>query len=118
MHDGRMVHLAMASNPSHLEAVNGVVEGRTRAKQRLRGDKNRTRVIPVLMHGDAAVAGQGVVQELLNYSQLEGYTTGGTIHVVVNNQIGFTTLPEDARSTRYCTDVAKTIEAPDPSRER
>ncbi len=112
MHDGRMVHLAMASNPSHLEAVNGVVEGRTRAKQRLRGDKNRTRVIPVLMHGDAAVAGQGVVQELLNYSQLEGYTTGGTIHVVVNNQIGFTTLPEEARSTRYCTDIGKAIEAP------
>jgi 2-oxoglutarate dehydrogenase E1 component len=112
MPDGRMVHLAMASNPSHLEAVNGVVEGRCRAKQRLRGDKERSRVIPVLIHGDAAVAGQGVVQELLNFSQLEGYTTGGTIHIVVNNQIGFTTLPEDARSSRYCTDIGKAIDAP------
>lgn len=110
--DGRMIHLAMASNPSHLEAVNGVVEGRCRAKQRLRGDKDRRRVIPVLIHGDAAVAGQGVVQEVLNFSQLEGYTTGGTIHVVVNNQIGFTTLPEDARSSRYCTDIGKSIDAP------
>ncbi len=110
--DGRMVHLAMASNPSHLEAVNGVVEGRTRAKQRLRGDKERLRVMPVLIHGDAAVAGQGVVQEVLNYSQLEGYTTGGTIHIVVNNQIGFTTLPEDGRSSRYCTDIGKAIDAP------
>lgn len=112
MADGRMVHLAMASNPSHLEAVNGIVQGRCRAKQRLRGDKLRTRVIPVLIHGDAAVAGQGVVQEVLNFSQLEGYTTGGTIHVVVNNQIGFTTLPEDARSSRYCTDIGKSIDAP------
>lgn len=112
MPDGRMVHLAMASNPSHLEAVNGVVQGRCRAKQRLRGDKERARVIPVLIHGDAAVAGQGVVQELLNFSQLEGYTTGGTIHIVVNNQIGFTTLPEDARSSRYCTDIGKAIDAP------
>lgn len=110
--DGRMIHLAMASNPSHLEAVNGVVEGRTRAKQRLRGDKERRRVIPVLLHGDAAVAGQGVMQEILNFSQLDGYTTGGTIHVVVNNQIGFTTLPEDGRSSRYCTDIGKAIDAP------
>ena len=110
--DGRMIHLAMASNPSHLEAVNGVVEGRCRAKQRLRGDKDRRRVVPILIHGDAAVAGQGVVQEVLNYSQLEGYTTGGTIHVVVNNQIGFTTLPEDGRSSRYCTDIGKAIDAP------
>lgn len=112
LNDGKMIQLAMASNPSHLEAVNGVVEGRCRAKQRLRGDKQRTRVIPILIHGDAAVAGQGVVQEVLNYSQLEGYTTGGTIHVVVNNQIGFTTLPEDARSSRYCTDIGKAIDAP------
>ncbi len=110
--DGRTIRLAMASNPSHLEAVNGVVEGRCRAKQRLRGDTERRRVIPVLIHGDAAVAGQGVVQEVLNYSQLEGYTTGGTVHIVVNNQIGFTTLPADARSSRYCTDIGKAIEAP------
>lgn len=112
MSDGSMVHLALASNPSHLEAVNGVVQGRCRAKQRLRGDTERKRVMPVLLHGDAAVAGQGVVQEVLNFSRLEGYTTGGTIHVVVNNQIGFTTLPDDARSSRYCTDIGKSIDAP------
>ncbi|MEZ6242864.1 MAG: 2-oxoglutarate dehydrogenase E1 component [Phycisphaerales bacterium] len=110
--NGRMVHLAMASNPSHLEAVDGVVEGRCRAKQRLRGDHERERVIPVLIHGDAAVTGQGVVAEVLNMSQLEGYTTGGTVHVVVNNQIGFTTIPEDGRSSRYCTDIGKAIDAP------
>lgn len=110
--NGRMVHLAMASNPSHLEAVNGVVEGRCRAKQRLRGDQRRERVIPVLIHGDAAITGQGVVAEVLNMSQLEGYTTGGTVHVVVNNQIGFTTVPEDGRSSRYCTDIGKSIDAP------
>lgn len=112
LRNGRMIHLAMASNPSHLEAVNGVVEGRCRAKQRLRGDSERTRVTPVLIHGDSAIAGQGIVQEVLNYSQLEGYTTGGTVHIVVNNQIGFTTLPEDARSSRYCTDIGKFIDAP------
>ncbi len=110
--DGRIIQLAMASNPSHLEAVNGVVQGRCRAKQRLRADRERRRVVPVLIHGDAAVAGQGVVQEVLNFSQLEGYTTGGTIHIVVNNQIGFTTLPDDARSSRYCTDIGKAIDAP------
>ena len=110
--DGRMLHLAMASNPSHLEGVDPVVLGRCRAKQRLRADVERRRVIPVLIHGDAAVVGQGVVQEVLNMSQLEGYTTGGTIHIVVNNHIGFTTLPSDARSSRYCTDIGKAIEAP------
>ncbi len=110
--NGRMLHLAMASNPSHLEAVGAVVLGRCRAKQRLRGDLERKRVMPLIMHGDAAVMGQGIVAEILNFSQLEGYTTGGSIHVVVNNQIGFTTLPEDARSSMYCTDVAKIIEAP------
>lgn len=109
---GRMVHLAMASNPSHLEAVDPVVQGRCRAKQRIRNDHARRRVVPVLVHGDAAVAGQGIVAETLNYSQLEGYTTGGTLHVVVNNQIGFTTVPEDARSSRYCTDIGKAIDAP------
>ncbi len=110
--NGRMVHLAMASNPSHLEAVDGVVQGRCRAKQRLRGDARRERVTPVLIHGDAAIVGQGVVQEVLNFSQLDGYTTGGTVHIVVNNQIGFTTLPEDGRSSRYCTDIGKFIDAP------
>ncbi|HLO42429.1 MAG TPA: 2-oxoglutarate dehydrogenase E1 component [Phycisphaerales bacterium] len=109
---GRTMHLVMASNPSHLESVNAVVLGRCRAKQRLRGDTNRVRVVPLLIHGDAALPGQGVVTESLNYSQLEGYTVGGTIHLVINNQIGFTTIPEDGRSTRYCTDVAKMIDAP------
>jgi 2-oxoglutarate dehydrogenase E1 component len=109
---GKVVQLAMASNPSHLESVDPVVEGRTRAKQRLRGDTERRRVIPVLIHGDAALIGQGVVAETLNLSQLEGYTTGGTVHVVINNLIGFTTAPEDARSTTYCTDVAKIIGTP------
>ena len=110
--DGRKVHLALASNPSHLESVDSVVEGRTRAKQRLRSDTERRRVMPLLVHGDAAVIAQGMVAEVLNLSQLEGYATGGTIHVVINNLIGFTTSPEDARSTRYCTDVAKIIDAP------
>jgi len=110
--NGRTVRLVMSSNPSHLEAVDAVVEGRCRAKQRLRGGVQRRRVIPVLVHGDAAIAGQGVVVETLNLSQLEGYTTGGTIHVVVNNLIGFTTNPKDSRTSRYCTDVAKVIGAP------
>ena len=110
--DGRILNLSMASNPSHLESVGPLVEGRCRAKQRLRNDTQRRRVVPVLMHGDAAVAGQGIVAETLNFSQLEGYTTGGTIHVVVNNMIGFTTRPEDSRSTTYCTDIAKSIGAP------
>jgi len=112
LNNGKMMHLALASNPSHLEAVNGIVEGRCRAKQRLKADFERERVVPVLLHGDAAIAGQGVVAEVLNYSQLEGYTTGGTIHIVINNQIGFTTLPEDGRSSRYCTDIGKAIDAP------
>ncbi|MEM1329617.1 MAG: 2-oxoglutarate dehydrogenase E1 component [Planctomycetota bacterium] len=111
--NGKKVHLAMASNPSHLEAVGPVVLGRCRAKQRLRADTaNRSKVFPVLVHGDAAVAGQGIVAESLNMSQLDGYAVGGCVRVVVNNQIGFTTLPEDGRSSRYCTDVAKMIESP------
>jgi 2-oxoglutarate dehydrogenase E1 component len=109
---GKTIHLAMASNPSHLESVNGVVEGRTRAKQRLRGDLERRRVMPVLIHGDAAVIAQGVVAEVLNLSQLEGYTTGGTVHVVINNLIGFTTSPEDARTSTYCTDIGKMVNTP------
>ncbi|MGB1127783.1 MAG: 2-oxoglutarate dehydrogenase E1 component [Opitutales bacterium] len=110
--DGQEVEIRLAANPSHLEAVNPVVEGKARARQRIRGDLERKRVLPILIHGDAAIAGQGIVAEVFNFSQLEGYRTGGTIHIVVNNQIGFTTSPEDARSSRYCTDVAKIVEAP------
>lgn len=109
---GGSVHLSLLNNPSHLESVNGVVMGRTRAKQDLLGDAERRRVISVLMHGDAALPGQGVVAECLNMSRLEGYTCGGTIHVVINNLVGFTTDPDDSRSTGYCTDVAKIINAP------
>jgi 2-oxoglutarate dehydrogenase E1 component len=109
---GADIHLSLTSNPSHLEAVDPVVEGRTRAKQYLSQDQERKEVVPLLIHGDAAFAGQGLVAETLNLSQLAGYTTGGTVHVVVNNQIGFTTSPNDARSTTYCTDVAKMIQAP------
>jgi 2-oxoglutarate dehydrogenase E1 component len=109
---GHKIHLSLSPNPSHLEAVNPVVEGRTRAKQELFGDKERTRGIPLLIHGDAAFAGQGSIAETLNLCNLSGYTTGGTLHVVINNQIGFTTSPADARSTQYCTDVAKMIQAP------
>ena len=109
---GKEITVAVAPNPSHLEAVNPVVEGIARAKQDRIGDRERERVIPVLIHGDAAFAGQGIVAETLNLSQLEGYRTGGTIHLIINNQIGFTTLPDDARSTPYCTDVAKMVQAP------
>ncbi|HYE60499.1 MAG TPA: 2-oxoglutarate dehydrogenase E1 component [Phycisphaerales bacterium] len=110
--NGKSVRMAMASNPSHLEAVNPVVLGRTRAKQRLRNDTQRTRVVPMLLHGDGAVIGQGVVWECLNMSQIEGYTVGGCIHLVINNLIAFTTLPEDDRSTPYPTDITKGIECP------
>jgi len=111
--DGRSLHLSLTANPSHLEAVDPLVLGRARAKQRLRGGADsRSRVLPMLIHGDAAFAGQGLVAETLNLSQLEGYHVGGTIHFIVNNQIGFTTLPSEARSTLYSTDVAKMIEAP------
>ncbi len=107
------IHLTLAFNPSHLEIVNPVVEGSVRARQHRRGDHAGDKVISVLIHGDAAFAGQGVIMETLNLAQTRGYGTGGTVHVVVNNQIGFTTSdPRDARSTVYCTDVAKMIEAP------
>ena len=112
-HDGNDVQLYLAANPSHLEAVNSVVQGIARARQRQIEDmKHRANVVPILLHGDAAFAGQGTVAEMLNFSQLTGYRTGGTIHLIINNQIGFTTMPTDARSSHYCTDVAKMIEAP------
>src|SRR5438270_13336790 len=110
---GAEVEIRLSANPSHLEAVDPVVEGTARARQRIRGDtEHRRKVLPLLLHGDAAFAGQGMVAETLNMSQLHGYGTGGTVHVVVNNQIGFTTIPEDARSSMYATDIAKMIEVP------
>jgi 2-oxoglutarate dehydrogenase E1 component len=109
---GDEVVISLAFNPSHLEAVNPVVEGRVRARQDRRGEGGETNVMAVLIHGDAAFAGQGVVAETLNLSQLGGYRTGGTMHIIVNNQIGFTTSPKDARSTDYCTDVARMLQVP------
>ena len=110
--DGHKVHLSLTPNPSHLEAVNTVVLGKVRAKQKLRGDSEREQVVGLLLHGDAAFAGQGLVAETLDLSQLDGYDTGGTIHVIINNQIGFTTMPIAARSSPYNSDVAKMIQAP------
>jgi len=110
---GGPVHLALAFNPSHLEIVNPVVVGSVRSRQNRRSDKQRTQVMPVLLHGDAAFAGQGVVMELLQMSQARGFAVGGTVHIVINNQIGFTTsAADDARSTLYCTDVANMVDAP------
>jgi 2-oxoglutarate dehydrogenase E1 component len=110
---GGPVHLSLAFNPSHLEIVNPVVEGSVKARMDRRGDKDGSEVLPVLVHGDAAFAGQGVVMETLALAQTRGYYTGGTVHLVINNQIGFTTSdPRDARSTLYCSDVVKMIEAP------
>lgn len=106
------LHLTLASNPSHLEAVDTIVEGKARARQDQQGAQGEKRVLPVLIHGDAAFAGQGMVAETLNLSQLTGYRTGGTLHIVLNNQIGFTTVPKDARSTPYATDVAKMLMVP------
>jgi len=109
---GRRVHLSLCFNPSHLEVVGPVVLGRVRAKQDRRGDLERRRVMGIVVHGDAAFAGQGVVQEILNLSGLDGYATGGVLHVIVNNQIGFTTDPPDSRSGRYATEVARTLDTP------
>ena len=107
------IHLTLGFNPSHLEIINPVIEGATRARQQRRADKQGKLAVPVLLHGDSAFAGQGVVMETLNLSQTRGYGTGGTVHIVINNQIGFTTSdPRDTRSTLYCTDVAKMVDAP------
>ena len=110
--DGKTVHLSLTANPSHLEAVNPVVVGKVRAKQQQREDEDRTKVMALLMHGDAAFSGQGLVPETLDLSELKGYRIGGTIHFIVNNQIGFTTNPVNSRSGPYCSDVAKIIQAP------
>ena len=110
--NGNTIRLTLAPNPSHLEFVTSVVLGRCRAKQRLKGDEDREQVIPLIIHGDAAFPGQGVVAECFNLMKLDGYTVGGTIHLVLNNQVGFTTEPQDAFSGHYCTDVAKMVDAP------
>ena len=109
---GKEITVSVCPNPSHLEAVNPVVEGIVRAKQNRHKPEGRDQFIPLLIHGDAAFAGQGIVAETLNLSQLDGYRTDGTIHLIVNNQIGFTTAPDDARSTPYSTDVARMVQAP------
>ena len=110
--DGNLVHISLTENPSHLEAVDSVVLGQTRAKQFFHQDKKRQKVVPILIHGDAAFAGQGVVAECFAMSGLRGHNTGGTIHIIVNNQIGFTTSPRFARSSPYPSDIAKMVEAP------
>ena len=110
--NNRSVHIGLSPNPSHLELIDPAVEGIVRGKQEYRSDKERTRVIPVLIHGDAAFTGQGIVPETLALSELPGYRTGGTIHIIINNQIGFTTSPKEGRFTPYPTDVAKMIQAP------
>ncbi len=110
--NGKKVHLSLCPNPSHLEAVDPVVEGMTRSKIDFKYHGDHTKIAPILIHGDASVAGQGIVYEVLQMEKLDGYRTGGTIHIVINNQIGFTTNFKDARSSTYCTDVAKTVLSP------
>jgi 2-oxoglutarate dehydrogenase E1 component len=110
--DGRTIHLSLAPNPSHLECVDPVVLGKSRAKQTQLGDNERGKVLPILIHGDAAFAGQGVIMECFGFSGIKGYNTGGTIHFVINNQVGFTTSPQFARSSPYPSDIAKMVQAP------
>src|SRR5204863_10068507 len=110
--DKTKVKVSLVPNPSHLELINPIQQGIVRCKQSIFGDKGRGRVVPITMHGDAAFTGQGIVLETLNLSELPGYRTGGTIHIIVNNQIGFTTPPKQGRFTPYPTDVAKAIQAP------
>ncbi|MDN3508460.1 MAG: 2-oxoglutarate dehydrogenase E1 component [Candidatus Neptunochlamydia sp.] len=109
---GKNVHVILCANPSHLEAIDSVVEGKTRAKQELKAAGKTNSIVPILIHGEAAIAGQGVVYETLQLSKLSGYKTGGTIHIIINNQIGFTASPKETKSTRYCTDIAKAFGAP------
>lgn len=109
---GMKVHISLTANPSHLESVNPIVEGKTKAKQLQKQDFAHKKVIPILIHGDASIAGQGVVYETLQLNQLDGYNTGGTLHIVLNNQIGFTTLPKEYRSSRYSTDIAHSFGFP------
>ncbi|MDX1682552.1 MAG: thiamine pyrophosphate-dependent enzyme, partial [Phycisphaeraceae bacterium] len=110
--EGRRIHLSLCFNPSHLEFINPVVLGRVRGRQDRAGDQDRRRSMPLLIHGDAAFAGEGIVQESLNLSELPAYAVGGTLHVIINNQLGFTTDPEDSRSSTYCTEVAKMLQVP------
>jgi 2-oxoglutarate dehydrogenase E1 component len=110
--DGNHIHLSLAPNPSHLEAVDPVVLGKARAKQTTLQDNERAKVLPILIHGDAAFAGQGVIMECFGFSGIRGYNTGGTVHFVINNQVGFTTSPQFARSSPYCSDIAKMVQAP------
>jgi len=109
---GKNAHLYLCANPSHLESVDGVMMGVTRSKQVRKDDDDQTKIIPILMHGDAALSGQGVVYETMQFGKIEGFSNGGTVHIVINNQIGFTTLPEEYQSTKYCTDIAKTFGTP------
>ncbi len=110
--DGKNVHLSLCPNPSHLETVNGVVEGMTRSKIDFKYDGDNSRIAPILIHGDASIAGQGIVYEVIQMAGLDGYKTGGTIHLVINNQVGFTTNYKDARTSTYCTDIAKVTLSP------
>lgn len=107
--DGRTIHMSLSANPSHLETVDPVILGRAGAKQHFTHDKEKSRVASIILHGDSAFSGQGIVYETMQLSKVEHYGVGGTLHVVVNNQIGFTTDPENSRSTHYCSDLGKVI---------